>query len=502
MRLYLLCLLSVVCMRLSAQTDVLNRVDSLLLDNQYQRALDLITLAETKTNISSDKILLAIKKAEALLANQKYDDANEILQLVSKQNPTGLVLAHLELTEGMLALYQGRNDLAEEDLLKAVAHFEENNATNSLDMAKVLTTLGLVYYNGGKTAQAEEQLLMAVSIRTKLLPEKHELMAASYNDLGLVYSRTDPDKALTYYEKALPIYETLHGKVHAKIAINKANTGVIYQNLELYGDAINNLEFALNTWEKVSGQPNPRKAFVLHQLGYTYQLMSNNKNAEAYYKKALDEYTKSYGDKHPDIAGELNALGNVEVSKKEFNRALMYFHKALQSNLKNFTNDDPSAIPVAIDYYNGNYLLYSLMYKAEAYESRHFGKTLKFSDLKLSLANLLVCDTLIDKLRQQSNNEADKIALGAIANDVYANGVRVATHMSEVAFINKKHYREQAFYFAEKSKSAVLLEAVSDVSAKSFAGIVRGRKKFKIIHCPVCPKAIAETFCGRGKLLA
>jgi CHAT domain-containing protein len=40
-----------------------------------------------------------------------------------------------------------------------------------------------------------------------------------------------------------------------------------------------------------------------------------------------------------------------------------------------------------------------------------------------------------------------------------------------VAFKNRKYYREQCFYFAEKSKSAVLLGAISDTNAKSFAGV-------------------------------
>jgi CHAT domain-containing protein/Tfp pilus assembly protein PilF len=338
-------------------------------------------------------------------------------------------------------------------------------------MAKILTGLGLAYYNDAKLKQAEEHLLMALSIRSKILPQNHELIAASYNDLGLVYSQSDPDKALTYYEKALPIYLALHGKEHAKIAINNTNTGVIYSNLELYGDAINNLEEALNVWNTLIKTPSPRKAFVLFQLGYTYQQMKNNENAEVYYLKALEEYRKSYGEKHPDIASVLNALGNLERLKDNYPQALTYFHGALISNLKNYSNPDVNNIPKAVEFYNGKYLLYSMMYKAQTFEARYFGKTLKFSDLRRGLQYLMACDSLIDELRQQSNNEADKITLGAVANEVYADAVRIAVTMSDVAFGDRDDYREKAFYFSEKSKSAVLLEAISDVNAKSFAGI-------------------------------
>jgi CHAT domain-containing protein len=54
---------------------------------------------------------------------------------------------------------------------------------------------------------------------------------------------------------------------------------------------------------------------------------------------------------------------------------------------------------------------------------------------------------------------------------VYGDGVRIAYQLSDVALKNRKTYRELSFYFAEKSKSAVLLEAISDTNAKSFANI-------------------------------
>lgn len=329
MRSYILFFLFFTTSGLQAQStaQLLRTADSLLLDNQIQSALEIIDRAESMPSKSNDHTAFIIKKAEILTAGQQLEEAKEAITTAYEKQPKGLLLADLQSIEGMLALYEGRNDLAEEILLKAFKNFEDENANASLAMAKALTTLGLVYYNSGKTTQAEEQLIAAQAIRVKVLPEKHELIAASYNDLGLVYSKTDPDKALSYYEMALPVYESLHGNKHAKIAINYANAGVIYQNLESYGEAINNLEASEKIWTELSAQPNPRKAFVLHHLGYTYQLMGNNNNAELYYQKALDEYRKCYGNKHPDISNELNALGNIEVVKKIMTWPYSFFIK-------------------------------------------------------------------------------------------------------------------------------------------------------------------------------
>src|SRR6185436_4251891 len=131
---------------------------------------------------------------------------------------------------------------------------------------------------------------------------------------------------------------------------------------------------------------------------------------------------------------------------------------------------DPLKNPARKNYYNGNVLLYSVMYKAQALEGRHYGKTLKMADLVASLQCLQYCDSLIDDIRHQSTDAADKIALGSLANEVYEDGVRVSQAISEMT-VDYKKYRTMAFYFAEKSKSAVLLESIAEAEAKSFAGL-------------------------------
>src|SRR5690606_6102705 len=256
-----------------------------------------------------------------------------------------------------------------------------------------------------------------------------------------------------------------------KMAIANTNLGFAYSQIELYGDAINYYETALAIWEKTNPQPTPSKAFVLSSLGYTYTRLNDNKTALEFYNKAMAMYEASYGKKHPDIAALHNRIGNIHQSSDNYEEALKSYQAALIANVNDFSSENIEANPAGTNFYNGNQLLYSMMYKAQVLEARHLGKTLKQTDLDLGLKFLKDCDALIDRLRQQATNEADKITLGSIANEVYADGVRIAFLLSDVAFKNRKYYREQCFYFAEKSKSAVLLAAISDTNAKSFAGV-------------------------------
>jgi CHAT domain-containing protein/predicted negative regulator of RcsB-dependent stress response len=461
-------LCTLLCFSLCAQS-TLDIADSLIINAEYQKAIDAIDQHKGQGD-NPNAALLKNKKAEAFIHLGKFSEAEKLLAEVMLGSTSDFVRAVTKTNQGFLLLNQGRNDLALESLKQGLNFFEQANASTGIEASMALAHLGQVYKSTGKHEQAEEQLQMALAYRLAKLKPDDELIAATYNDLGIAYTNVDNDKALTYYEKALAIYEKIHGKEHPKIAIANINIGINYQLLELYGDAVNNFENALKIWEKIYPNAHPQKAFVLFNLGETYMKMKNLKAASGYYDRALKMFQESYGLKHPEVAGIYTVIGNIELSENKFDKAIQSYQKALQANVPDFNNDDSNVNPSLQNYYHGNKLLYTLLYKAEAFEARHLGKTVKFSDLTQALKTLQVCDTLIDKLRQQSTNESDKIALGVIANEVYTDGVRIAFEAADKA-LHKNQFLELAFYFAEKSKSAALLEAISDADAKSFAGI-------------------------------
>lgn len=454
------------------QQEELSKIESLILDSRYEEAIQLI---EASIGQSNDRIILNIKKAEALIKLGKLTDGESLLRKIksslTEEKNQSYYSALIATNYGSLFLNQGRFDLGIEELEKAIKLFEADNKSSSLEAAEALSYLGNLYMAAGKYQQADEQLQMVLTIRLEKLPKTHELIAASYNNLGLVFTQLDVNKAFDYYEKSLAIYEELHGNDHPKLAIANTNLGVLHRSEKLYGDAVVYFESALKIWEKIYPQPHPNKALVLMNLGQTYSSMRNTETALEFYEKARVMYEASQGKKHPDVAYIYNLLGNEKASQQKFNNALLDYQKAIIANTPDFNNESILANPATNNFYNGVQLLYSLMYKAQTLEAKYFGKTLKDSDLILGIKTLQVADSLIDRLRQHSTNESDKITLGSIANEVYADGVRITNLLSNVSFKNRKSYREMSFYFAEKSKSAVLLEAISDTDAKSFAKI-------------------------------
>lgn len=461
---------ALLCLALAgfAQSD--NEKLNLLIDEgQYQQAIRevdfLLSLKKgNETELLNRKALLNISLGNFTEAEKILLDLSALAGLKDSQR------AITFSTRGFMFLNRGNFDSSLENLQNAQQLFAKSGKENSPESAQNLSYLGSLYFSTGKMKQAEDNQMMALQIREKIFPKDSPEIAASYNDLGLVYSQTNPDKALEYYEMALPIYKKIFGDIHAKVAVASTNIGAMYNQLELYGDAQNNFETALAIWKRLYPNGHPNQALVLITLGNTYSKLKNPKAAKSYYKNALGQYQKAYGTKHPDLASAYNQLGPLALEENKFDSALYYYQQALMANAANFRDVSPNKNPAAKSAYNGLVMLYSLRAKAQALEEKYLNKSIKQGDLTLSLSCLQSADTLVDLLRQNSRDESDKIALGALANEVYEDGVRVAHLLSEVT-AKSGLYRELAFYFAEKSKSAVLLESIADANAKSFAGI-------------------------------
>jgi len=462
MKALLIWLLSLILCQAYCQNRVEQKVDSLINNADYTSALNLI-------KAQSSSPILTNKEAEVLMALGKLDEAENLLSKLVSSGDTFLS-ATTDTNLGFLYLLKGRSDRALDKLQHANSEFKVSGKDKTKEAAKCLSNLSLLYWSTGKFNQAEETGIAALQLRQSIFGNESEEAAASLNDLGLVYGQTDVDKALTYYEQALAVYEKLHQKDHPKIAIAKTNIGLMYLKSELYGDAVNNFESAQAIWKKNYPYGHPNEALALANLGQTYKRMHDNKASLGYYEKALAIYKKSYGDKHPDISSVYNQTGSIKLSENKYQEAVNDFQLAICANSPSFSDKNTNKNPSVTSFYNSKVLLYSLQLKAQALEGLHYGKTLKLSDLTLALNTLQSCDTLIDNIRHHSENENDKIELGALANEVYEDGVRIAFSISQMT-VHSKLYKEIAFYFAEKSKSAVLQESIADAQAKSFAGI-------------------------------
>ena len=427
----------------------------------------LVALAQAPTTWKTQ-----FAKAQEYFNKNDYDNAVQTAEasLATLPKDAQEAQAHTHSLIGNSFLYKGRNDLAVEQFQKALDLYKKSIGEKAEPTADCYSHLGILFWNIGNNEEALAHLQKSLTIRQELFQENHAEVAASYNDIGLVYAQSQPFTALSYYEKALAIYQKVYPENHATIANAYTNIALIQLGQLQYEIALENLEKALQIRKAVYGEEHPNEAFTYNSMAQVYKAMGQNEKTLQLFDKALKIYEKNYGTKHPEIANTYNQMATVYLGQKSYDKAAVFCQKALIANSLDFDDADIRNNPNIANNYNPTIFLSSLLLKAKIFEELHFSKTLKLRDIKLALACLQRCDELIAHLRRLSSNKNDKLALGATAAEVYEDAIQLCLHLAEVTLARKK-YEQLAFDFAEKSKSAVLLNAISDANAKEFAGL-------------------------------
>jgi CHAT domain-containing protein len=413
--------------------------------------------------------------AENISRQGKFDQAQTIceaaltlsLEKLPKENVQEADLRNLL---GFIQLNKGRNDLALQQFNEALRLYRKWYSEKSQKTALCYTNLALANLSEGNQAQAMEFQQKALRISEQNYTETAEELADAYTNMGLVSSGQDPEITLAYYHKALKIYQKIYGDNHPKTAITYNNIALMNLEEKKYEAALKNFRQALAIRQNLNEADHPNTAFIYTNMGRIFETQEDYEKAFTYQQQALEIYQKSYGSKHPEVAHTYNFIGNIFQKKGKFAKSLATYQLALLANCPGFESENIYDNPNSRQFYNPNLLLNTLLYKAQALENQYTNKTLKRQDLNLSLKTLQICDTLIDNIRRTRTNKSDKLALGIVANEVYEQGIFTSLLLKDVV-VKKQFYLEQAFHFAEKSKSAMLSASIADTKAKSFAGI-------------------------------
>ena len=124
------------------------------------------------------------------------------------------------------------------ELEKAKEYYEwalkiqkEQLGGNHVDVAASYNDLGTVYSDKGDLEKAKEYYEWALKIQKEQLGANHVDVARSYSNLGTVYLGTgDLEKAKEYYEWALKIQKEQLGANHVNVAGSYNNLGIVYSD--------------------------------------------------------------------------------------------------------------------------------------------------------------------------------------------------------------------------------------------------------------------------------
>lgn len=459
----------------TAQEVELKQAETFFANSQFEEAYDQYKAASDVyfgngnysqySNTHIKMIECQLQLGDPFLAKSLAENTLDfITQEVSDQS---ILKARCQTLLGLSYLNLGHNDDALESLLAAESSFPDEN---SKEKANCLDAIGQVYNNNENKELATQYLEQAFKMRRTLFGAQSIEAANSYNNLGQVFLKSDPLQAIIYFNRAKGIYEEQLGN-DSKRAL-RANLNIAFAEIEQgnYDDALEQLNTVKHIYDLTYDQEHPDKAYIQSIIGRVYLLKEDNEKALLNQKEALQKYISLFGEKHPDVANTYFLIGEIYKAKTEFKVSVEFYQRAIYSNLPDQSYSDIYQLPTLENYFNADILLRSLQGKAIAFGALHFEKSLNVKDIVGAIDAYRKCDDLITIIRRKRLNENDKLRLGQIAKEVYENGIQLSLILSEQSFNRKKHL-QTAFDFCERSKSSVLLEAITESKAKKFAGI-------------------------------
>ncbi|MEO9872600.1 MAG: CHAT domain-containing protein [Ekhidna sp.] len=282
-------------------------------------------------------------------------------------------------------------------------------------------------------------------------------------------------------------------KIHSLYG-DRGNCLVMMQD---YANAIENFKVELRYIKNVFGELHPQSYRPLNSLAGAYRRANVLDSASNYFKKILSIRFD------PNDKRKLSAivnLGRIAVAKKDYKTAEKYFKKA-----KEFESKDPSALSSIQSALAQMYTQTGAIDKAihhgklSIIQNREDSVRMGFNKLAKAWSNISqldklaslyeikyerdsqteslsdamnyysLADSLLTDLRSTITSQDDEIDFNTLFESTYTGGIRVAHRLYQKT--REPYYIEQAFFFAEKSKSSVLFNSLLRREKMSFSGI-------------------------------
>lgn len=404
------------------------------------------------------KAVILLLKSQALFRLADYITSisvvREALQIFLKSNMP-LQAARCYNIIGNAYNNLGKYEDSLTNLLKSVEIYSGNenllekssHRNDKIKLAETYQFIGHVYNQMNQQDRSREYCLKALQIFRDI----NFLKGIAYNliNLGVSYSKENPEKTLNYYKQALKFTEQTND--HGTIAVNISNIGGVYEDLEQYDNALQYYFRALSYAEK-------------------YNIIK--------YKPFFFEY-----------------IGSVYLKKNEFDQAGKY----LKQSLKLFQDQK---VPEEI---KNNYELLSKVYE----EKNDYKTALKFHKDYSRISNELLNKEMVSKLAGLQKKYAQSSSKIVELKRKYSLISDTLQKNIEMEFIGKsqriKRVLELAMTASIHPDTNVLLRGESGTGKEIIANIIhyagsRREHPMVVINCSSIPDSLAESeFFGYKK---
>ncbi len=237
--------------------------------------------------------------------------------------------ADLHYVRSSLSYRQGEYARALTDAEQALSLLERARGPQDVELANVLTGMGMVLNAMGRYADAERHYARALALVETVYGQEHPLRAAHLNNVATALRlQGKVAEAVARYAEALDLAERLLGVEHSSTSMIRVNLGDALSRKGQLTEALPHYERALASLRKGGEGEQLRVANVLLSLGNARLDLGQLEPAEAAYREALALQEAQLGPRHPDVALSRNNLGSVAMDAGRLDDARAHFEAA------------------------------------------------------------------------------------------------------------------------------------------------------------------------------
>ena len=305
-----------------------------------------------------------------------------------------------------------------------------------------------MYVNDGKYNLAKEYYTKNIHILKSKKAEDIRKINRTYSLLAEVLKNQNQlDSSNTYFKKSLQYNLDNHGSTNS--IVTEANH--LLENY-LKRTQIDSSNYFLNIIKNHLSENDPKWNMYYEAKAKIHEAKNNYTLAEAELQKALELVKQKWHNKpHNDVALIYNAIGNLHFKFNHSKKALESYNLAINQFSLDTTNSTINHTTLLKVFKNkANVLNNEILYNQTVRTVNHAIK-------------------ILDLLKPTFKSNSDKLFLIDDVFPVFESGLNATYNLYKKT--KQDSLIDKAFYYSEKSKSALLLEAILNIKATKFANI-------------------------------
>lgn len=456
----------------------LNINDNLQKTKQYKAAIPLLnkTLSQIKSsNTANLDSMIALTHHEQGINFFHIDDYLEAIPHFKKAlqlRANFLPKEHVDFIKGKQNIGNAYYETWDYD--QAIAFYQKALSTNlarpeviNSRLARTYQMLGKAHFKKGDLELGEEYLVTALGLFEEIYQATPWRLAGIYIDFSVFFeNQQQAQQVVKYAKKALETYQALDEKYDNDwwgMANAYNNLGIGYELQDSLSKALNAYQQSIFINNKFGEKRQIYNARTFNNISYVYRKQKDDTSALVYIDRAIT--INQQAEQFSILARNYNGKADILVTQGQYEAALALQQKALQYAIYPFDETDIYKNPnlqnaIITDKLN---VLEYLASKANTLALlAEQANPQKNYEAAIQTYHTLV--ELTDIIRYDFQADASKSFLSGQVKIWLEQAIETAWKLAEHS--GDKQWLVQAFDFAERSKAAVLLEAVQRQQAK------------------------------------